>query len=95
MWHANGSVKMGKPEDQMACVDSDFKVIGLESLRVVDLSVCPFTPKYVDIAILGATADRADRNGSNHTQAHAYLIGWMAARKLNGDTGEEEMRYVP
>ncbi len=46
MWHANGSVKMGRPDDLMACVGPDFKLHGLENLRVVDLSVCPFTPKY-------------------------------------------------
>lgn len=38
---------MGKQEDQMACVDSKLRVYGLEGLRVADLSVCPFTPKYV------------------------------------------------
>lgn len=27
-----------------ACVDSNFKIFGLEALRVVDLSVCPFVP---------------------------------------------------
>jgi hypothetical protein len=31
---------------ETACVDSQFRVFGLESLRVVDLSVCPFVPKY-------------------------------------------------
>lgn len=29
---------------ETACVDSDFKVFGLEGLRVVDLSICPFVP---------------------------------------------------
>ena len=45
MWHANGTAKMGKLDDKMACVDSDFRVIGVAGLRVADLSVCPFTPK--------------------------------------------------
>ncbi|KAK0642364.1 Dehydrogenase patE [Lasiodiplodia hormozganensis] len=41
-WHMTGTVKMGKPEDPATCVDSAFKVKGLEGLRVVDNSVPPF-----------------------------------------------------
>ncbi|KAF2108061.1 choline dehydrogenase [Lophiotrema nucula] len=44
VWHVNGSVVMGKKDDPLACVDSDFKVYGIEGLRVADLSVCPLTP---------------------------------------------------
>ncbi|KAF2855887.1 GMC oxidoreductase [Plenodomus tracheiphilus IPT5] len=44
VWHANGTVKMGKREDENACVDSGFRVRGVEGLRVVDLSVAPLTP---------------------------------------------------
>jgi choline dehydrogenase-like flavoprotein len=35
---------MGKPDDPTACTDSDFKVLGLEALRVADLSSIPFVP---------------------------------------------------
>ena len=45
VWHANGSVKMGRKEDPLACVDKDFRVYGVEGLRVVDVSVCPLTTK--------------------------------------------------
>lgn len=38
---------MGKPDDADSCVDTNFRVHGLESLRVSDLSVCPLTAKYV------------------------------------------------
>lgn len=44
VWHANGTVKMGKREDEGACVDSGFRVVGVEGLRVADLSVAPLTP---------------------------------------------------
>jgi choline dehydrogenase-like flavoprotein len=27
-----------------ACVDSNFRAFGVEKLRIVDLSVCPFVP---------------------------------------------------
>jgi choline dehydrogenase-like flavoprotein len=44
VWHANGTVMMGKKENALACVDSSFKVYGVDGLRVADLSVCPLTP---------------------------------------------------
>jgi choline dehydrogenase-like flavoprotein len=37
------TVTMGT-SNTAACVDSNFKVFGLQGLRVVDLSVCPFVP---------------------------------------------------
>ncbi|PGH03139.1 hypothetical protein AJ80_08734 [Polytolypa hystricis UAMH7299] len=45
VFHANGTAKMGKPDDLQACVDTSFRVYGLENLRIADLSVCPLTPK--------------------------------------------------
>ncbi|KAL8643565.1 MAG: hypothetical protein Q9210_007627 [Variospora velana] len=44
MWHPCSTAKMGKPSDASACVDTSFKVFGLEGLRVVDMSVAPFLP---------------------------------------------------
>ncbi|KAF2738929.1 FAD/NAD(P)-binding domain-containing protein [Polyplosphaeria fusca] len=43
VWHANGSVVMGKKDNAMACVDANFRVYGIEGLRVADVSVCPVT----------------------------------------------------
>ncbi|KAJ5646087.1 hypothetical protein N7490_002459 [Penicillium lividum] len=40
-WHMTGTVKMGKNGDADAVVDPDFKVIGIENLRVADMSVVP------------------------------------------------------
>jgi len=40
----SGTLKMGRNE-QEACVDSSFKVIGMQNLRVADMSVCPLIPK--------------------------------------------------
>lgn len=45
MWHACGTVKMGKLEEPGTCVNTDFVVVGLENLRVVDMSVAPFLPR--------------------------------------------------
>lgn len=40
-WHMSGTCKMGREDDEMAVVDANFSVRGLEGLRVVDLSVLP------------------------------------------------------
>jgi hypothetical protein len=45
VWHGNGTAMMGKPDNPLACVDSDFRVYGVPGLRAVDLSVCPLTTK--------------------------------------------------
>ncbi|KAH6641973.1 hypothetical protein C7974DRAFT_384610 [Boeremia exigua] len=41
-WHPACTVRMGGDEDEGACVGRDFRVRGLQGLRVVDLSVLPF-----------------------------------------------------
>ncbi|CAK1366760.1 unnamed protein product [Cercospora beticola] len=41
-WHPSCTASMGREEDETTCVLSDFKVKGLQGLRVVDLSVLPF-----------------------------------------------------
>ncbi|KAE8154984.1 hypothetical protein BDV25DRAFT_135320 [Aspergillus avenaceus] len=40
-WHMTGTIKMGKKGDTDAAVDSDFRFIGIEGLRVADMSVVP------------------------------------------------------
>ncbi|KAH7069466.1 hypothetical protein FB567DRAFT_224485 [Paraphoma chrysanthemicola] len=40
-WHMSCTAAMGKSEDG-GVVDSQFRVFGVQGLRVVDLSVCPF-----------------------------------------------------
>ncbi|KAF2099216.1 alcohol oxidase [Rhizodiscina lignyota] len=41
-WHMSCTAKMGRADDEMSCVDTDFMVRGLEGLRVADMSVTPF-----------------------------------------------------
>ncbi|OTA99814.1 putative GMC oxidoreductase [Hypoxylon sp. CI-4A] len=43
-WHMTGTAKMGRPGDADAVVDKDFRVFGLEGLRVADMSVVPVLP---------------------------------------------------
>jgi hypothetical protein len=47
-WHMSGTAKMGRNAED-ACVDSRFRVFGLDALRVVDMSVAPFVPRYVEV----------------------------------------------
>ena len=42
--HASCSCKMGTPDDRNAVVDSRFRVIGTQGLRIVDASVFPHIP---------------------------------------------------
>ena len=44
VWHASCTCKMGKPNDNMAVVDSKAKVVGVNRLRVVDASAFPILP---------------------------------------------------
>lgn len=44
-WHMTGTCKMGGSVEEGACVDNTFRVIGVQNLRVVDMSVVPITPK--------------------------------------------------
>ncbi|KAK3984255.1 oxidoreductase [Cladorrhinum sp. PSN332] len=40
-WHMTGTAKMGKRQDEEAVVGSGFEVLGVEGLRVADMSVVP------------------------------------------------------
>ncbi|KAE8150939.1 hypothetical protein BDV25DRAFT_139372 [Aspergillus avenaceus] len=44
LWHAACTCKMGTSDDEMAVVDHEAKVYGVEGLRVVDASAFPFLP---------------------------------------------------
>ncbi|KAK7911060.1 hypothetical protein PG985_013541 [Apiospora marii] len=44
LWHAAGTCKMGRRNDEMAVVDNKARVFGVEGLRVVDASSFPFLP---------------------------------------------------
>ncbi|KAL2177491.1 uncharacterized protein P884DRAFT_200430 [Thermothelomyces heterothallicus CBS 202.75] len=43
-WHMTGTVKMGKPGDADAVVDNNFRLVGIDGLRVADMSVVPVLP---------------------------------------------------
>ena len=43
-WHPTCTIKMGRPGDPEAAVDKDFRLMGIENLRVADMSVVPVLP---------------------------------------------------
>jgi choline dehydrogenase-like flavoprotein len=43
-WHMTGTVKMGRVGEEDAAVDGEFRVMGVEGLRVADMSVVPVLP---------------------------------------------------
>jgi len=46
MWHPSSTVAMGAAGDSLTCLDTDFKVKGVEGLRVVDCSAIPLMIRY-------------------------------------------------
>lgn len=57
--HACGTCKIGRPEDKMAVLDSNFRVYGTQSLRVVDASVFPFIPGFFIVAPIYMVSEKA------------------------------------
>jgi choline dehydrogenase len=57
--HASCSNRMGKPDDPGAVVDSNFRVIGVENLRVVDASVFPRIPGFFIVTPIYMIAEKA------------------------------------
>lgn len=51
--HPVATVKMGRKDDPNACADTDFRVRGVQNLRVIDLSVCPLITRLVDSHFCG------------------------------------------
>lgn len=57
--HASCSNPMGKASDPKAVVDSNFRVIGVENLRVVDASVFPRIPGFFIVTPIYMIAEKA------------------------------------
>lgn len=58
-YHLNGTAKMGPHSDQLAVVDSQLRVRGLEGLRIADSSVMPQMPSANICAATMMIGDRA------------------------------------
>jgi len=57
--HASCTNPMGKPGDKNAVVDSNFKVIGVQNLRIVDASVFPKIPGFFIVTPTYMIAEKA------------------------------------
>jgi len=57
--HACGTCRMGKADDPDAVVDKDFRVIGVDGLRVVDASVFPKIPGFFIVTPVYMIAEKA------------------------------------
>jgi choline dehydrogenase len=57
--HASCTCKMGLKEDEMAVVDSDFRVHGTTKLRVVDASVSPRIPGFFMVTAVYILSEKA------------------------------------
>ena len=57
--HACGTAKMGSAGDRTAVVDGDFRVHGLQGLRVVDASVFPDIPGFFIAAAVYLVSEKA------------------------------------
>ncbi|RAL02215.1 GMC family oxidoreductase [Aspergillus ibericus CBS 121593] len=58
MHHAGCTLRMGRKDDPNAVVDSTGKVIGLDNVRVVDVSVFPFLPPALPLATAFMVAEK-------------------------------------
>ena len=58
-WHPVGTCRMGKVKDQLAVLDDDLRVRGVDGLRVIDASAMPFIPSGNTNAPVMALASRA------------------------------------
>lgn len=57
--HASGTCKIGRPDDRMAVVDSEFRVYGTQALRIVDASVFPRIPGLFIVSAVYTIAEKA------------------------------------
>jgi choline dehydrogenase len=58
-WHPVGTARMGKTDDDMAVLDIQLRVRGVEGLRVIDASAMPLIPSGNTNAPTLAVAHRA------------------------------------
>jgi choline dehydrogenase len=69
--HACGTCKIGRLDDKMAVLDSNFRVYGTQNLRVVDASVFPFIPGFFIVTPIYMISEKASdvilQDAHNHS----------------------------
>ncbi|OOF92657.1 GMC oxidoreductase [Aspergillus carbonarius ITEM 5010] len=69
MHHAGCTLRMGRKDDANAVVDSTGKVIGLDNVRVVDVSVFPFLPPALPLATAFMVAEKITHHAITEQQS--------------------------
>jgi choline dehydrogenase len=72
--HACGTCKIGRPEDKMAVLDSEFRVYGTQNLRVVDASVFPFIPGFFIVTSIYMISEKASDVILQHAATHTVSL---------------------
>ncbi|WP_414541842.1 GMC family oxidoreductase [Nostoc sp. CCY0012] len=72
--HACGTCKIGRPEDKMAVLDSEFRVYGTQNLRVVDASVFPFIPGFFIVTSIYMISEKASDVILQHAATHPVAL---------------------
>lgn len=86
-YHPCGACRIGRPDDPLAVVDSEVRVIGLEALRVVDSSVMP----SVTTGNLSAPTIMIGEKGADHILGRPLLAPANAAYHI-ADSWREAQR---
>ena len=79
--HACGTCKLGREDDELAVVNSRFKVRGLQGLRIVDASIFPRIPGYFIATNVYMIAEKA---ADVLTEDHARTDDQMKAAEAIG-----------
>ena len=86
-YHPSCSCKMGSPDDPMAVVDPETRVIGLDALRVVDSSIMPVITNgnlnAPTIMLAEKAADHIRGKGLLPAATEPYYVaaGWQTAQR--------------
>jgi choline dehydrogenase-like flavoprotein len=59
VYHVSGTCRMGAPDDALAVLDPELRVLGVPGLRVVDASVFPAIPSVNPVVTVMIAAERA------------------------------------
>ena len=71
--HASCSCKMGVRSDRMAVVDSNFRVYGVNNLRIVDASIFPHIPGFFIVTPIYMISEKASDVILAENQRSQYL----------------------
>lgn len=94
-YHPAGSCKMGNKDDRLAVVDAECRVIGIDSLRVIDSSIMPsLTNGNLNAPTIMLAEKAADMVMGNAPLAAAEVEPWIDARWQSRQRSKDPRRTV-